>query len=126
MLVLAAALSVLAAGAAGAAPTQPAAPPAGGTALFPATPVIYDLETLRTGPLPAEFLKRLEPLHTLQAIEDLLKANRIPFAWGRSLVSSGTLPAGFVKEIDAMPPHEVFVTSQGEKGWLIGVVMDRR
>jgi hypothetical protein len=65
-------------------------------------------------------------LHTLQAIEDLLKANRIAFAWGRGLVSSGTLPAGFVKALDALPPHEVFITPQGDKGWLIGAVMDRR
>ena len=83
------------------------------------------METLRTGPLPAEIVKQLGPLHSLQAVEDLLKANRIAFAWGRGQVSSGTLPAAFVKEIEALPPHEVFFAPQGDKGVVIGVVMDR-
>jgi hypothetical protein len=127
LLALAAALSVAAAGVAGAGPTAPPrAPPAAAPQLLPGAPVIYDMETLRTGPLPAEFIKQLEPLHTLQAVEDLLKANRIAFAWGRGQVSSGTLPAAMVKEIDALPPHEVFVTPQGDKGWLVGVIVDRR
>jgi hypothetical protein len=126
LLALAAALSILA-GLVEAAPTQPSArPPAAGTQLLPGAPVIYDMETLRTGPLPQEILKRLEPIHTLQAIEELLKANRIAFAWGRGQISSGTLPAEFVKQIDALPPHEVFVTPQADKGWLIGVIVDRR
>jgi hypothetical protein len=125
VLALAAALAIFAAGAAGAAPTQPAAPRAGGSELFPATPVIYDMETLRTGPLPQEFLKTLEPLHTLQAVEDLLKANRIAFAWSRAQVSSGTLPASFVNQLDALPPREVFVMP-GPDGALIGVIIGRK
>src|SRR4051795_7922964 len=92
LLAFAAALFVLAAGVAGAAPTAPPrAPPAAAPQLVPGAPVIYEMETLRTGPLPAEFIKKLEPLHTLQAVEDLLKANRIAFAWGRGQVSSGTM-----------------------------------
>ena len=122
-LALAATLLLLVAGAAAA---QPGAPLAGGTELSPAAPVIYDMETLRTGALPPEFLKQLGPLHSLPAIEDLLKANRIEFAWARKQVSSGTLPATFVSAIDALPPHEVFVVSQGDKGVLIGVVIAKR
>ena len=130
-LALPAALCAVLAGVAAAAPTQPGAqragpPGAGGTELFPAAPVFYEIETLRTGPLPPEFIKQFEPLHTLQAVEDLLKANRIAFAWSRGQVSSGTLPAAFAKALDGLPPREVFVTSQGDKGVLIGVVLDRR
>jgi hypothetical protein len=115
------------AGAAAAAPTQPprGPPAAPSTQLMPAPPVIYEMETLRTGPLTPEFVKQFEPLKTLQAVEDLLKANRIAFAWGRGQVSSGTLPPDFVKALSALPPHEVFVTPQGDKGWLIGVVIEK-
>ena len=30
-----------------------------------------------------------------------------------------------VKAIDALPPHEVFVAPQGDKGFVIGVVIER-
>ena len=93
--------------------------------LTPLHPVIYEMDTLRTGPLTPELLKQLEPLHTLQAVEELLKANLMPFAWAHTQVSAGALPSQFTRQIDAMPPHEVFVVKQGE-GWLIGVVLGTR
>ena len=83
------------------------------------------METLRTGALSPDFVKRLEPLHTLQQIEDFLKANRIAFAWGRGTVSSGTMPAAFAKQLDDLPPHEVFITPQPNNTWLIAVVLER-
>jgi hypothetical protein len=89
-------------------------------------PAIYDMETLRTGPLPQEFVKQLEPLHTLQAVEDFLKLNRVAFAWSRSQVRSTSLPPDFVRQIDALPPLEVFVTAQSNGGWLMGVVLAKR
>lgn len=100
------------------------AQPAPGVAA-PLRPVVYEMETLRTGPLPPEFIKRLEPLHTLQAVEDLLKANRIAFGWNHADVSSATLPTTFTTRVDAMPPGEVFVVPQ-TNGWLMGVVRARR
>ncbi|HEX3366757.1 hypothetical protein [Phenylobacterium sp.] len=111
--ILAAALA-MAAGAAGAQPTPGVVP-------IP-IPAIYDMETLRTGPLPDEFVKQLGPLHTLPDVENFLKANRVAFAWSRSQVRSTGLPPDFVRQIDALPPHEVFVTAQGA-GWLMGVVL---
>jgi hypothetical protein len=87
-------------------------------------PVIYEMETLRTGPLPQEFLKQIEPLHSLAAVEDLLKANRIAFAWGHGDVSSGTMPAAFAKQIAALPPHEVFIVPQS-KGLVINIILTK-
>lgn len=89
-------------------------------------PAIYDMETLRTGPLPDEFVKQLGPLHTLQEVESLLKANRVAFAWSRNQVRSTSLPPDFVRQIDALPPHEVFVTAQSNGGWLMGAVLAKR
>ncbi|HXA40779.1 MAG TPA: hypothetical protein VNW53_17400 [Phenylobacterium sp.] len=112
------AVSVLAA-------TAAAAQPAPGV-ITPLHPVVYDMETLRTGPLPQEFVKQMEPLHTLQAVEDLLKQNRVAFAWSRGPMSSATMPPDLVRAIDALPPHEVFVAPQSNGGWVMGVVLARR
>jgi hypothetical protein len=82
---------------------------------------IYENETLRTGPLPPELLQKLGPIHSLQGVEDLLKQNRVPFAWARAQVNSATLPPDLAKQIEGLPPGEVFVLKQGE-GWVMAVV----
>ena len=102
-----------------------AAQPTPGVVPIP-IPAIYDMETLRTGPLPDEFVKQLGPLHTLQEVENFLKANRVAFAWSRNQVRSTSLPPDFVRQIDALPPHEVFVTAQSNGGWLMGAVLAKR
>jgi hypothetical protein len=94
------------------------APPAG---TVPLHAVLYETETLRSGPLPAELLQKMGPIHSLQGVEDLLKQNRVPFAWTRAQVNSATLPPDLAKQIEALPPGEVFVLKQGE-GWVMAVV----
>jgi hypothetical protein len=121
---LAAALVAVGALAATATTTAVAQPAPG--VITPLHPVVYDMETLRTGPLPQEFVKQMEPLHTLQAVEDLLKQNRVAFAWSRGPMSSATMPPDFVRAIDALPPNEVFVAPQSNGGWVMGVVLGKR
>jgi hypothetical protein len=100
---------------------KPSATPAP-TVETPLHPVIYEMDTLRTGALPPDLLKQMEPIHSLQAIEDLLKANLIAFAWAHGQIGAGALPSELTKQIDTLPPHEVFMVKQGD-GWLMGVVV---
>jgi hypothetical protein len=97
-----------------------AAPPA--AAQPPGT--VYDTEALRTGALPPELAQKITPLHSLAAIEDLLKQNRVSFAWGRAQMSASALPPELVKQIDSLPPGEVYMLKQGE-GWIMGVVLSK-
>ena len=85
---------------------------------------IYEMETLTTGMLAPGILKQIEPLHSLQAIETLLKDNYIPFGWAHRQVSAATLPPAMVAQLDALPPHEVFVVRQGD-GALIAVILSK-
>lgn len=101
-----------------AAAAQPSGP-------VPLHPVIYEADTLRTGPLPAELIQKMGPIHSLQGVEDLLKQNRVPFTWAHGSLDSGTLPTDLAKQMDALPPGEVFVVQQGQ-GWLMGVVTGKR
>ena len=92
---------------------------------LPAASTTYEMETLTTGPLAPGVLKQIEPLHTLQAVESLLKENYIPFAWAHRQVSAASLPPQFVSQLDALPPREVFVVRQGE-GAVAGVILSKR
>jgi hypothetical protein len=114
------ALAALALGLAGRASAQAPAP-----AAPPPHPVVYDMEMLATGPLPPGILKKIEPLHTLQAVEDLLKEDVIPFAWSRQVVSAGAMPPEIAHQIEVLPPHDIFMMKQGQ-GWAIGAVLSKR
>jgi hypothetical protein len=87
----------------------PPAPPA------PATNphLIYALEQLMTGSIPQELLVKLEPIHTLQGVEDLLKASNIAFRWGKMEMRSSDLSPEIIRQLTALPPGEVFVVPQG-------------
>jgi len=95
-----------------------------GPGFTPLHPVIYEVETMQTGPLTPEILKKAGPIHSLQVMEDLLKANLVPFAWSRRQISAGALPADLTRQMDGLPPHEVFMFRQGQ-GWIFGVVLAR-
>lgn len=85
---------------------------------------VYEMDTLSTGALPPGVLKQMEPLHTLDAIEALLKENYIPFAWAHRQLNTATMPPEIFKRLDALPPREVFVTKQGD-GALIAVILSK-
>ncbi|MFL5297387.1 MAG: hypothetical protein ACJ798_13480 [Phenylobacterium sp.] len=113
------ALALLAAAPVQATPTQagpPAAsPPAG-------APRIYEMEQIRTGPIAADVLQKLQATKTLQEAEEILKVNRVGFSWSAGEVRSTSLPPGFVAELDKLPPHEVFLIPQAA-GVTMGVIL---
>ena len=96
----------------------------GAVAQAPA-PVIYTIEQRRTGPISSNITQQMIPLHTLAAVETLLKVNRISFAWTIADISSDKLPPEVVRQIAALPPGEVFVIP-GASGVLIGVIIGQR
>jgi hypothetical protein len=87
--------------------------------------IVFETDTLRTGPMPADLIQKFAPIHTLQAAEDLLKQNRIGFTWGHNDVDSANIPIDLAMQLNNLPPHEVFVLKQGD-GWMIGVVTAKR
>jgi hypothetical protein len=107
-------------------PAKPATPPAA-AALAPAPPpMIYRLELMRTGPLPADAPQKLQPMHTMDEVERYLKANDVGFAWRRQDLDSATAPPDFVRALETLPPDEVFVTPQPDGGAVIGTILSRR
>jgi len=95
----------------------PAAPAAAG--------VIYTVEQLQTAPLPPGVEKQLGPLHSLKAVEDLLKANYIAFNWRRVDVRSSQLDPQLAGRIASLPPGEVFIIPSTQ-GVSINVIVGRR
>jgi hypothetical protein len=120
LLVLVLGLTIPAATIARAAPPVPKAAPTA-----PIAPAIYVIDLLATGALPADVTQKIKPLNTLQAVEDLLKANSVPFAWRRFEANSQTMDQGFAQQLAALPPKEVFVLPHGD-GWYIGVIIGSR
>jgi hypothetical protein len=95
------------------APPPSAAPPAARPAPVMAAPgAVYVMQQMRTAPLPADLMEKMKPLNTLQQVEDLLKINRISFAWALAEVRSETMPADLVAQIERLPPHEPFIVPQ--------------
>ena len=86
--------------------------------------IVFETDTLRTGPIPNEIIQKMGPIHTLQGVEDLLKQNRIAFTWQHSDVDSAKIPIELAMQLNNLPPKEVFVLKQGE-GWMIGVVLNK-
>ncbi|MGZ3375989.1 MAG: hypothetical protein ACXU8S_05270 [Phenylobacterium sp.] len=113
--VLAAACALALAAASGTEAQAPPAKPA------PLHTMVFETDTLRTGPIPADLIQKMGPIHTLQGVEDLLKQNRISFTWGHGEVDSANIPIDLAMQLNNLPPKEVFVFKQGE-GWVIGVV----
>jgi hypothetical protein len=107
-----------------AAQARPAAP-------APAAPgavkrVIYRMETLQTGELGPDVLEKLKPLNTLAECEAVLKAADMPFTWGKAEYDSDVIGPAFVRQLEALPPGEVFVVPRQGGGTLIGVIIGRR
>jgi hypothetical protein len=108
---------------------QPRQPPARTPNVLTAPPVIpnrvYVVEQVVTAKLPAELLKQIEPLKTLRQIEELLKANSIPYAWRKADMNSAALPPEVMQLIDKLPPGEVFVLPMANN-LTMNVIVGRR
>ena len=91
----------------------------------PPPPVVYVLEQLQSGPIAPEVMERMKSTHTLLEVENLLKVNRIAFAWRMTEVSTDQMKGNLAQQIAALPPKEVFVIRQGDT-WLMSSVVARR
>jgi hypothetical protein len=121
LLVVAALAALPAAAAAQAATTvPPRAAPA------PAPPgKTYILEQVVTGKLPQPLLDQMKPLKTLRQVEELLKANSVAYGWRKVEMNTTTLQPDALRQIDALPPGEVFVIPTGES-LTMNVIVGRR
>jgi hypothetical protein len=109
-------VALIAALAAAAAPT-PAAPAA------PVT--LYRMQVIGVSqPLTPELAKQLEPFHTLDEIEALLKAKRITFVWGDADARSTDIPPQILSQLAKLPPHEPLIAPEGQ-GWIATVILDQ-
>jgi EpsD family peptidyl-prolyl cis-trans isomerase len=60
-------------------------------------------------PTDPTILQRLQPLTTLEQIEEFLRTNRVPAAKGTSRLDALGLPAEVSAQIAKLPPSEIFV-----------------
>ena len=75
---------------------------------------IFLVEQVVTGRLPPQVLQQLQPLKTLRQVEELLKANSIPYAWRKAELNSALVPAEVMDQIRKLPPGEPFVMPSGQ------------
>jgi len=107
-------------------PTAPARAPAASAPPATVKRVVYRLEILQTGDLAPEVLEKLKPLNTLAECEAVLKAADMAFTWGKAEYDSDVIGPAFVRQLESLPPNEVFVVPRQGGGTLIGVIIGRR
>jgi hypothetical protein len=71
--------------------------------------VIYSVEQMVSPTLTPELMEKIKPMHSLKEVEDLLKANSIPFTWRKAELDAGAADPALIAQIEALPPGEVFV-----------------
>lgn len=75
---------------------------------------IYDVDQLRfPRPTDPELIKALQPLHTLEDVEALLKSRNIPFRTSQDQIDPLALDPRIFDQITKLPPGEVFLTPAG-------------
>ncbi len=113
-----------------AAPAAAQAPPVKPLAPRPAPPpargaVVYILDQIQTGPLPADVIEALKPLTRMDDIENLLKSRSIAFAWRRGELDTAKADPKLVTQLQALPPREPFVVGQ-PNGVIISLIVGQR
>jgi hypothetical protein len=86
---------------------------------------VYVVEQVVTQKLPQPILAQLQPLKTLRQVEELLKANSVPYGWRKGNLNTAALPPAVAKQIESLPPGEVFVIPSGEN-LTMNVIVGRR
>lgn len=108
---------------------QPRQPPAKTPNLSTVPPVIpnrvYVVEQVVTAKLPPELIQQMQPLKTLRQVEELLKANNVPYGWRKADMNSAALPPAVLELIEKLPPGEVFVMPAGAT-LTMNVIVGRR
>ena len=111
--------------ASGAAAQTPKGPPA--LAAPPVVPnKVYVVEQVVTAKLPEALMQQLGPLKTLRQVEELLKANGIAYGWRKVDLNTATVPPPVLRQIEALPPGEVFVIPAGENVSMNVIVGQKR
>ncbi len=110
---------------AAAAQPAPATPPRAAAPAAKDGPVVYTVAMLLCGPLSPAILEKLKPLHDLQAVEALYKANLIPFSWAQRDLNTYDMPPELAEQLAALPAKDVFLTQQGN-AWIAGEILSRR
>jgi hypothetical protein len=87
--------------------------------------LVYTMEMIQTGPVLADLIEKLKPLNTMQQVEELLKANRVAFAWQIADTPSARIPAALAAQFETRP-HEVFLLPQPRGGMVITTVLNSR
>jgi peptidyl-prolyl cis-trans isomerase C len=115
------ALALALAPAAAAAQAPAVAPP-----VQPLKGALYLVEQLvAVGPLPAPVTEKMRPLNSLAEVEDLLKANSIPFAWSKAELNTALLDPRLVQQIESVPAREPFIIPQGDRVYIMVIVGKR-
>ena len=76
---------------------------------------IFDVDQIRTPvPTDAALMAEFKPLKSLEQIEQLLTAKKIPFRRGLARLDAATVDPRLVDAIVKLPPDEVFVMPAGD------------
>jgi EpsD family peptidyl-prolyl cis-trans isomerase len=75
---------------------------------------IFVLDQIRM-PRPSDpkIIEQMRPLNTMQDVEQLLAANRIPYGKGTTELDARAVPPDLLAQIMKLPPNEVFVMPSG-------------
>jgi EpsD family peptidyl-prolyl cis-trans isomerase len=77
---------------------------------------IFDLDQIRLSqPSDPQFVKKLEPLKTLDDVANYLNQNHVPFQRGTNVMDSTAQNPKLLSAMLALPPHEVFLLSSGNE-----------
>lgn len=77
---------------------------------------IFDVDQIRiVRPSDPQFIKKLEPLKTLDEIATFLNQNHVPFQRGTNVMNAASQNPQLLNAILALPPHEVFILSSADE-----------
>lgn len=108
-------------------PPGPSAP-AGQPGVMPLPPpaVIYTIDQIAIQQITPELQQAIQPLHSLQEVEEALKVRGVTFIWRRAELTSASLPVALARQLAGLPPHEVFVVPQAQGGAMMGTIIQQR
>lgn len=86
---------------------------------------IFVVDQIRMPRVPLEVLKTLEPLKTMEEIEDVLNKDHIPHQRGDATLDAVGVDPRLVEFILKLPPNEVFVLPGGD-GLLVNRVKETK
>jgi len=78
------------------------------------------------GSLLGQVQKELEPMHSMEAVMDVLRRHGIRFERDDTRLPASVFPPDLLKAIDSLPGEPFVVPTDADKnGWMVGVVKGR-